>query len=99
MDLYLSGLREGVEYETQATLKLVEGKTYRPDVIIHMPQNRDIVIDAKVSMGEHMQKAQDSYDIAMKRLKNGKGNIIKRAENMVELGLKPKKILSISSED
>jgi len=45
-----SGLREGVEYELQATLKSNEGKTYRPDVIIHMPQNRDIIVDSKVSL-------------------------------------------------
>ena len=225
-----SGLRVGVEYETQATLKSNDGKTYRPDVVIHMPQERDIIIDSKVSLvaydrfisedepdakaaalkehllsisghikglsskqyeklegvntldyvllfmpiegafllaleadgeffkraydsnilvvspstllvtlrtiehiwrtqrqqdhakkivdeaeamyeklvlfvdemhkvGSHLQKAQDSYDTSMKRLKTGKGNIIKRAENMIELGLKPKKILAISSED
>ncbi len=45
-----SGLREGMEYETQATLKSSDGKIYRPDVIIHMPQKRDIIIDAKVSL-------------------------------------------------
>ncbi len=45
-----SGLREGSEYELQATLKDDESKMYRPDVIIHMPQNRDIIIDSKVSL-------------------------------------------------
>ena len=45
-----SGLREGVEYELQATLKSQEGKSYRPDVIIHMPRERDIIIDSKVSL-------------------------------------------------
>ena len=225
-----SGLRSGVEYELQATLKSEEGKSYRPDVIIHMPQERDIIIDSKVSLvayerfvnaedpvekaqalkehilsisshvkglsdkkyeklegvnsldfvllfmpiegaflialeqdgeffkrayennilvvspstllvtlrtiehiwrtqrqeehakkiadeaeamydklvlfveemqkvGAHIQKAQDSYDTSMNRLKTGKGNIIKRAENMVKLGLKPKKTLPISSEE
>ena len=225
-----SGLREGIEYETQATLKSNEGKTYRPDVVIHMPQDRDIIIDSKVSLvayerfmseddneikalalkehifsiqthikllsskqydklegvntldyvllfmpiegafllaleqdgeffkkaydsnilvvspstllvtlktiehiwrtqkqqdhakkiadeaeamydklvlfvdemikvGSHLQKAQDSYDTSMNRLKTGKGNIIKRAQNMIDLGLKPKKMLSISSEN
>lgn len=225
-----SGLRKGVEYETQTTLKSVEGKTYRPDVVIHMPQDRDIIIDSKVSLvayerfmseessdakeralrehiasisghvkelsfkkyeklqgvnsldfvllfmpiegafllalgedgeffkrayesnilvvspstllvtlrtiehiwrtqrqqdhalkianeaeamydklvlfvdemlkvGTHLQKAQDSYDISMNRLKTGKGNIIKRAENIVELGIKPKKLLEVVSEN
>ena len=45
-----SGLRKGVEYELQATFKNDENKVYRPDVIIHMPEGRDIVIDSKVSL-------------------------------------------------
>jgi len=45
-----SGLREGVEYELQATLKDESNKSYRPDVIIHMPRERDIIIDSKVSL-------------------------------------------------
>ncbi|WP_373035013.1 DNA recombination protein RmuC [Sulfurimonas sp.] len=225
-----SGLRRGFEYETQTTLKSSEGNIYRPDVIVHLPEQRDIIIDSKVSLvayerfmsennpeakakalrehilsisshikglsskkydkldgintldfvllfmpiegafllaleqdgeffkraydsnilvvspstllvtlrtvehiwrtqrqedhakkialeaeamyeklvlfveemqkiGSSLQKAQDSYDTSMKRLKTGKGNIIKRAENMVELGLKPKKSLNILSED
>ncbi len=225
-----SGLREGVEYELQATLKSNEGKTYRPDVIIHMPQNRDIIVDSKVSLtayerfinadepeqkakalkehiasisshikelsaknyeklegintldfvllfmpiegafllaleqdgeffkrayennilvvspstllvtlrtiehiwrtqrqeehakkiaaeaeamydklvlfveemqhiGSYLQKTQDSYDKAMNRLSTGRGNVIKRAQNMKALGLKPKKELSLKSAD
>lgn len=45
-----SGLREGAEYELQTSLKNSNDKMYRPDVIIHMPQERDIVIDSKVSL-------------------------------------------------
>ncbi len=45
-----SGLREGMEYETQGSFKGEEGNTLRPDVIIHLPQNKDIVIDSKVSL-------------------------------------------------
>jgi len=225
-----SGLREGIEYETQSTLKSREGATFRPDVIIHMPQQREIIIDSKVSLsayerfvsednellkhkalkehllsisshikelsakeyeklegvnsldyvllfmpiegsfllalqedgeffkrayesnilvvspstllvtlktiehiwrtqrqeenskkianeaeamydklvgfveemlqvGNSIQKTQDSYENAMKRLSSGRGNIIKRAQNMKDLGLKPKKLLSITAED
>ncbi|MBU1927398.1 DNA recombination protein RmuC [bacterium] len=225
-----SGLRKGIEYETQSTLKNDEGKVYRPDVVIKMPEDRDIIIDSKVSLnayerfisaenetlkslalkehlasiashirelsakkyerlegintldyvllfmpiegafmvalnadgeffkrayennilvvspstllvtlrtiehiwrtqkqqdhakkiadeaeamyeklvgfveemqniGSFLQKAQGAHDNAMKRLKSGRGNIIKRAQNMKELGLRPKKELNIISEE
>jgi len=45
-----SGLREGHEYDIQNTLEGDEGKKYRPDVIVHLPQNKDIIIDSKVSL-------------------------------------------------
>jgi DNA recombination protein RmuC len=58
-----------------------------------------LFVDEMLKVGSHLQKAQDSYETSMNRLKTGKGNIIKRAQNIVELGVKPKKTLSISSED
>jgi DNA recombination protein RmuC len=45
-----SGLSKGREYETQVNLKDDEGKRRNPDVIIHLPEGRDIIIDAKVSL-------------------------------------------------
>ncbi|MFA6143407.1 MAG: DNA recombination protein RmuC [Sulfurimonas sp.] len=45
-----SGLREGHEYDIQTTLSDEEGKKFRPDVIVHLPQNKDIIIDSKVSL-------------------------------------------------
>ncbi len=45
-----SGLREGYEYETQGTYSSEEGKRYRPDVIVHLPEQKDIIIDSKVSL-------------------------------------------------
>lgn len=45
-----SGLSKGREYETQVNLKDEEGKRRNPDVIIHLPEGRDIIIDAKVSL-------------------------------------------------
>ena len=48
--LEASGLREGREYEREATRRGSDRRRYRPDVIVHLPDNRDIVIDAKTSL-------------------------------------------------
>ena len=45
-----SGLRRDHEYEVQASLRNAEGDTRRPDVIIHLPDDKDVVVDSKVSL-------------------------------------------------
>lgn len=48
-----SGLTNGREYTTQVALKDEAGKRRNPDVIVHLPEGRDIVIDAKVSLVDY----------------------------------------------
>ncbi|MBL4659565.1 MAG: DNA recombination protein RmuC [Alcanivoracaceae bacterium] len=45
-----SGLRKGHEYEVQGGFRDGENKVLKPDVIIHLPQNNDIIVDSKVSL-------------------------------------------------
>lgn len=45
-----SGLRRGHEYECQEGLRDPDSRLLRPDVIVRLPEGRDIVIDAKVSL-------------------------------------------------
>ena len=51
-----SGLVKGREYEVQVSLQSTEGGKFQPDVIVHLPESRDIIIDSKVSL-----KAWDAY--------------------------------------
>ena len=48
--LEMSGLRKGHEYEIQESFKRVDGKRMQPDVVVHLPESRHLVIDAKVSL-------------------------------------------------
>ncbi len=45
-----SGLRRGLEYETQRGFRDDSNKLFKPDVIIHLPEGKDIIIDSKVSL-------------------------------------------------
>lgn len=59
-----SGLRKGHEYQTQVNLTQVDGKRLQPDVVIHMPENKDVVVDSKVTLVayERYQNAQDEAE-------------------------------------
>jgi DNA recombination protein RmuC len=45
-----SGLQKGREYEAQAKYESEEGHRRHPDVVVHLPEGKDIVIDSKVSL-------------------------------------------------
>lgn len=45
-----STLTKGIHYETQYNVKDEEGRNLRPDVVLHLPDKKEIVIDSKVSL-------------------------------------------------
>lgn len=50
-----SGLRKGYEYEVQTTATDNEGRVLRPDVIIHLPDKKHLIIDSKISLVAYEQ--------------------------------------------
>lgn len=76
-----SGLREGHEYETQLHLKNQDGKAYKPDVVIHLPQEKDVVVDSKMVLVayERYHNAQTEIEqkVALKEHINAIKNHIK----------------------
>jgi DNA recombination protein RmuC len=48
-----SGLRKGHEYQAQSSFTDDDGRRKSPDVIVHLPDEKDIVIDSKVSLTDY----------------------------------------------
>lgn len=58
-----SGLRKGHEYETQVAMANAEGRRFQPDVVVHLPDAKDIVIDAKVSLIHYERYCNADTDV------------------------------------
>ena len=64
------GLTEGVHFETQATMTDAGGRTLtndsgsrmRPDIILHLDEHRDVIIDSKVSVSAYMDYVNAEND-------------------------------------
>ncbi|MEW9809238.1 MAG: DNA recombination protein RmuC [Candidatus Symbiodolus clandestinus] len=48
--LEASGLREGHEYHSQVSLSIEPTRRAQPDVLIRLPQDKSVIIDAKLSL-------------------------------------------------
>lgn len=59
--LELSGLKKGSEFDTQVCFIDEDNKRQIPDVIVHLPDSRDIIVDSKVTLTayESMVNSED----------------------------------------
>jgi DNA recombination protein RmuC len=66
-----SGLRKGEEYDVQESHTLEDGRRLQPDVVVHLPDDRHLIIDAKATLVayEDYANAEDEKhrDAALKR--------------------------------
>ncbi len=57
-----SGLRPGRDFEVQVALRDTENRLKQPDVVVHLPGERDVVIDAKVSLQNYTEACRSRDD-------------------------------------
>jgi len=67
--LDLSGLREGIEYKKEVSLKTSDGKMYRPDVVVYLPNSREVIIDSKTSLVAYKNYIEADGDLKKSYLK------------------------------
>jgi DNA recombination protein RmuC len=82
-----SGLREGHEFDTQVALKNEHGKSYQPDVVVHLPNDKDVVIDSKVSLAAY-ERYFNEHDDELARVVHLKEHVNSLRNHIKELGKK-----------
>ncbi len=69
--LEASGLRKGHEYDVQESHTRADGSRAQPDVVVHLPEDKHLIVDAKVSLTAYEEYANaetdHQRDAAMKR--------------------------------
>lgn len=92
------GMTKNRDYKTQFTGKNEDGSLLRPDVVVFLPENRNIIIDSKVPM-------KDWYNFQNSDDENIKDNAIKNFINSVKNHINSinkkdyKNLLNINSPD
>ena len=64
--LETSGLREGHEFAREQSFTGEDGKRLRPDVVVYMPGDKQVIIDSKVSLTDYERAVSASDDMERK---------------------------------
>jgi DNA recombination protein RmuC len=57
-----SGLVKGREYHVQTGYRDEDGRRFNPDVVVHLPERKDVVIDSKVSLVDYERYSSSETD-------------------------------------
>lgn len=80
-----SGLVKNEQYKVQESHKSENGKTYRPDVIIYLPDDKNLIVDSKVSLTAYEKYfSSDSKDKRAEYLKRHAESISNHIKELSE---------------
>ena len=80
-----SGLEKGREYDVQQT-HIIEGQKKIPDVVIHLPEGKKMIIDSKVSLTAYEKYVNEEDDLLQKNYL--KEHIFSLKKHVEQLSLK-----------
>jgi len=80
-----AGLTEGVDFEMEVSVNTEDGRL-RPDVIVNLPSNRKLVIDAKCSLNSYLEACEEVDD--EKRLACFQAHVASMRTHVQQLGSK-----------
>lgn len=81
-----AGLQKDVHFETQATFRDEDGILKKPDFVIHLPENKVLILDSKVSLTAYERyNSQEDPDLQKIELKSHVDSLRKHIK---ELGAK-----------
>lgn len=81
-----SNLVRGIHYDTQLNIKDAEGNNLRPDVVLYLPEGKQIVIDSKVSLTAYADYS--AAEDAIERQRYLAAHIASVRQHVKELGSK-----------
>ncbi|MEM8506914.1 MAG: DNA recombination protein RmuC [Bacteroidota bacterium] len=77
-----SGLEKDREYSVQQSFKLEDGSRVMPDVIIHLPNGKKMVVDSKVSLTDYERFANAEEDDKKRFLKEHINSLRRHIEQL-----------------
>lgn len=80
-----SGLQKGREYVVQESVRTADGDRQRPDVVVRLPDDRHVVIDAKVSITAYRRHVSADDDAEQRRaLKQHVASVRRHVDDLSE---------------